>query len=95
MRYSIVQTKKECLICGAESGLEMHEAFFGKNRKKSIENGCCVYLCQSHHRGTNGAHGKHGHDIDEYIKRRTQAQFEALRGREEFLRVFGRNYMEV
>ncbi|MCR5652828.1 MAG: hypothetical protein K6F88_03415 [Ruminococcus sp.] len=38
-------------------GLERHEIFFGRNRKRSIEDGLVVFLTPEKHRGFNGAHG--------------------------------------
>ena len=93
-RFSILQDKKQCYFCGATENIETHEVYFGKNRKKSIEHGLCVYLCQGHHRGTNGVHGKNGHLIDQQLKQAAQAEFEAHNSREEFIRIFGRNYLE-
>ena len=38
---------------------------FGKNRKKSIEDGCCVYLCGRHHNQSNdGVHFNHKLDLE-------------------------------
>ena len=49
-RTSILQKSKKCFICGTETELDIHEAFGGRNRKKSMEYGLIVYLCRKHHR---------------------------------------------
>lgn len=92
-RFSIIQTEKRCYFCGTDKDIATHEVYFGKNRKKSIEHGCCVYLCEDHHTGSNGVHGKHGHLLDNQLKRATQAEFEAIHGKKLFMQIFGRNYL--
>lgn len=38
--------------------------FFGRNRQKSIEDGCCIYLCGKHHNQSNdGIHFNHKLDL--------------------------------
>lgn len=49
-------------------GLERHEIFFGKNRKRSIEDGLVVFLTAEQHRGTNGVHGKNGSELNKTLK---------------------------
>lgn len=63
-----MQNNKECFICKKVYGLEFHHCIFGNNRKKSDEDGLTVWLCNEHHRGTNGIHGKNGHEFDLYLK---------------------------
>ena len=43
-RFSILQNKKECYVCGTTQNINTHEVYFGKNRNNSIKYGCCVYL---------------------------------------------------
>lgn len=52
-RFSILQQNKCCLVCGTNKDIHIHEVFFGRNRQKSIEDGCCVYLCGMHHNLSN------------------------------------------
>lgn len=53
---SILQTKKECYICGLGATLERHHVFFGTaNRKKAEQDGCWVWLCHYHHTGSNNS----------------------------------------
>lgn len=89
-RYSIIHPLQNCYIC-YNSNVELHECFFGtKHRNKSIKYGLVVALCNEHHRGTYGVHGKHGHDLDIRLKRTAQ---EVFNNDEEFMQIFGRNYL--
>lgn len=68
MSKSIIQKKKECIICNSLN-VEEHHVFFGTaNRKLSEKYGLKVYLCAEHHRGTRGVHGKDGKMVDSYLK---------------------------
>ena len=94
---SIIQSKKECIVCAMqglyEPYVEDHHVFFGKNRHNSEKTGLKVWLCPYHHRGTNGVHGKNGHDLDMMLKRTAQTEFEKNHSREEFISIFGKNYL--
>lgn len=70
---------------------ERHEIFFGKNRQLSIKYGLQIDLCYEHHQGDNGPH--HNRTVDLQYKREAQAKFEQMNSREEFVRIFGRNYL--
>lgn len=90
---SILQEKKECFICKTKDNLHLHHIYFGKNRTISDKNGFTCYLCYNHHEGTNGVHGKLGHDLDMYLKRTCQEVFERTHSREEFLKLIGKSYL--
>lgn len=91
---SIIQSNKYCYLCGRQTGLHLHHCFYGKNRKTADKYGLTVYLCQEHHEGANGVHGKNGHALDMAIKANAQRVFELSYSRAKFLEVFGRNYIE-
>ena len=65
---SIIQKDKECFVCMKKNNLHLHHIMFGKNRKKADEDKLTVYLCWQHHEGTNGVHGKNGHELDMKLK---------------------------
>ena len=65
---SIIQTNKKCIECGSVFNLHLHHILFGKNRAKADEDGLVVWLCYEHHEGTNGVHGKNGHNLDMKLK---------------------------
>ena len=45
------------------------------------------------HRGTEGVHGRDGHETDPLLKRVCQRRFEEAHSREEFMAIIGRNYL--
>ena len=76
------------------SGLHDHHIYFGKGkRSKSEKYGFKVWLCYQHHEGTFGVHGKNGHELDEYLKINCQKKYEERHSREEFMNIFGKNYI--
>jgi hypothetical protein len=91
---SIIQDKKECLVCGSWN-VEDHHIYFGQAKRKLSEKyGLKVWLCPTHHRGTNGVHGKNGHKLDMELKQLGQKAFEWEHTREEFLEIFCKNYID-
>lgn len=92
---SIMNTKPgECFICGKKTATERHHVCFGVGlRKISEELGLIVYLCPEHHRGTYGVHGKDGNEINRYLKKQAQFEFEKTHAREEWMQRIGRNYL--
>jgi hypothetical protein len=89
---SVIQDKKECIICGSWN-VEDHHVFFGPNRKASEKYGLKVWLCPTHHRGTAGVHGRDGHELDIELKQLGQKAFEWKYDRDIFIEIFGRNYL--
>lgn len=81
----------KCEVC-SNSFAETHEIFYGPLRQLSIKYGLQALLCAEHHRGPTGPH--HNRERDLELKRRGQKQFEQWHGREAFLRIFGRNYLD-
>ena len=89
---SILQEDTDyCFVCG-RYGTEIHHIFFGtSNRKMSDKYGCVVGLCYEHHRGNSGVH--HNRELDLELKRMAQRRFQEIYTEEQFLAVFGRNYL--
>lgn len=91
---SIIQDKRECWVCHTTHGLHLHHCFFGvKNRTISDINGFTCHLCLQHHEGTNGVHGKNGHELDLKLKRLCQEKYEEDHTREDFIRLIGKSYI--
>ena len=92
---SIISSKKECYICHTNINLHIHHIFYGRNRKNSDKDGLVVYLCQEHHMGNYGIHGKYGHSIDLYLKRIGQKAWQDYynKTKEDFLKEFKKNYL--
>lgn len=94
MSESIIQMKRECLLCGSQN-VEQHHVMFGNPRRKlADEDGLWVWLCPEHHRGTNGVHGKEGHDLDTDLKKIAQRIYEQNHTREEWMQRYRRNYLD-
>lgn len=95
MDFSIIQTKKECYICKEKNNLQLHHILFGKNRKKCDEDKLMVWICYNHHEGTNGVHGKKGHELDLELKRLAQKRWQEYYSKttDEFRQRYGRSYL--
>lgn len=93
MSKSIIQNERKCLICDEVEHLHKHHVFYGTaNRSLSEKYGCWVWLCPWHHNmSMNSVHANHRMDIE--LKQRTQRKFEETHTREEFMRIFGRNWL--
>ena len=90
---SIIQNKKECFVCKTIYNLHNHHIFYGTaNRRLSEKYGLKVWLCGNHHNLSNeGVH--FNRKLDLYIKKIGQAAFEKTHTREEFMKIFGKNYL--
>jgi len=93
MSKSILQKEKKCFVCGMDNVLHKHHIYAGvANRPLSEKYGCWVWLCPYHHNMSN--HGIHADiELDKKIKQICQERFEETHTREEFMQIFGRNYL--
>jgi hypothetical protein len=99
MAKSIMQTEKECYICRELYGvqntytLEEHHCTHGTaNRQMAEKYGLKVHLCWCHHRSSQGVH--HNRQLDLFLIQTAQSCFEEQVGsREEFMRIFGKNWL--
>lgn len=83
-----------CVVCGKPYAA-LHEIFGGKNRQLSIKYGLQVRLCEEHHNRPGGMNPHHNKAVNDKLKREGQMKFESLYGsREDFIRIFGKNYLE-
>jgi len=79
------------------NNLHRHEAFFGvRNRQKSIDDGLVVFLTYENHEGTNGVHGRNGHDLDMMIKKEAEKRWLEYYNKtiDDFIKRYGKNYIE-
>ena len=85
----------ECYVCGKCGYVERHHILGGRNRKKCNRYPLLIVpLCPLCHRGTDGVHGKNGHDLDIKLKQEAQTIFEKNYGNgKQFLNTFGRLYL--
>lgn len=97
---SIIQPDKSyCFLCGSRTGqgldtLEEHHVFEGVGRREASEKyGLKVYLCGSscHREGDESAH--RSKETKDMLHELAQMKFEELYGREKFVLVFGKNYL--
>lgn len=76
--------------------LHEHHIFGGKsNRSHSEAEGLKVYLCVEHHMtGKDAVHNaKNSQKVQERLHQIGQQEFEKTHTREEFMNIFGRNYL--
>jgi hypothetical protein len=84
---------EECFLCRKTVALERHHIFSGAYRKRSEEKNMIVYLCHwCHNEPPMGVH--HNHAMNLRLKRAAQYQYEKTHSREQFMGLFGRNYLE-
>lgn len=93
-RLSLLTTDlRNCYICGKPYA-EVHHIMFGTGyRPLSEKYGLIVPLCYEHHQGDFGVHGKNGKELNLKLKVKAQETFEPLYGHDEWMRIFGRNYL--
>lgn len=89
------RTNNVCYECGTVA-IELHHIMF-RSQMKQLEN--CklnfVYLCPECHRGTNGVHGKNGHDLDQKFKLMFQNKLEFLFSKEKLSREDIKETLEI
>lgn len=93
MAKSIMQSEKVCYLSGRTDWLEKHHLYQGANRKLSEKYGLWVYLNHYwHNEPPNGVH--FNKENMKYLHKKGQEAFEKVHGtREDFMRIFGRNYL--
>ena len=90
---SIIQTRKECFICHTTQNLHDHHIFMAANRKNSEKAGLKVWLCYTHHNGSNNS-PHFNREVDLNLKQIAQRKYEETHTREDFIRLIGRNYLD-
>lgn len=92
MAKSIMQQGKYCYITGDSGNLHKHHIFGGARRKLSEKYGLWVYLRGEWH--NQSRYGVHFNSLlNRLLKREAQIAFERNHTREEFMSIFGRNYL--
>ena len=94
MAKSILQTEKDCFICGSQRWLEEHHVFGAGCRKLSEKYGLKVYLCHNcHNEPPNGVH----FNAENSNELKAHAQEVAMEhygwSIDEFRQIFGKNYL--
>lgn len=76
-----------------QKSVHEHHIFGGSNRDKSEAEGLKAYLCLDHH--VNGKEAVHNNaELMRELRQDGQRAFEKTHTREEFMRLFGKNYLE-
>lgn len=88
MARSILQTRRECYICGRHDVEEHHCIHGTANRKNAEKYGLKVFLCWDHHRQLH-----EDRKTDLYFIRLAQTRFEETHTQEEFMSIFGKNWL--
>lgn len=93
---SIIQKTEQCYFCGSRYNLETHHIFFGNpGRKISDKNGFTVRLCADCHKW-NRLSPHRNRKTDLVLKKTCQQAYEAQgHSREEFIKLVGRNYLDL
>lgn len=89
---SIIQSKKECYFCKSQRNLQLHHCFQGANRKQADKQGLTVWLCMDCHTGSRGVHTTRTDRLNE-LKVIAQREFEKTHTRDDFVRIFHKNYI--
>lgn len=85
---SLVSHDEECFLCGWQGDLARHEAFGGADRQTSKAVGCWCLLCPRCHEKV--------HKRESWARtlhQQVQAIYELNYSHEEFMALFGRNYL--
>lgn len=94
MAQTILQSKKECYMTQSTSGLHKHHIFGGANRSKSEQYGLWVWLRADWHNMAD--YGVHFNRVLA-LRLKQEAQAAAMQrygwDTEQFIRIFGRNYL--
>ena len=94
MTASIVQDLniERCFVCGSMRNLELHHIMHGTaNRRLATKYGLTCWLCRGHHRGAHGVHFNPA--LNRQLQQVAQAAFEETHSRQEWMTIFGKNYL--
>ncbi len=84
----MIVADEKCYLCGKTGELHRHHCLHGSYRKMADKYDLTVYLCPRCHTRL--------HDMGEYdrdLQEMAQVYFEKIYGHNEFMRVFGKNFM--
>lgn len=92
MAKSLISDEKKCFKCGTTYGIHKHHIFGGPNRNNSEKYGCWVYLCGRHHNlSDEGIH--FDFEFNLITKQFCQQKFECKYNHQDFMKIFGKNYL--
>ena len=89
MAKSILQEERECWFCGA-TNVECHHCIHGtSNRKNADKYGLTIWVCPMHHANIHS-----DRRVDLQVIQMAQRKFEETHTREEFMAIFGKNWLD-
>lgn len=90
-RYSVFSNdNKKCYLCGSTYKLTWHEIYSGRNRQNSMKYGLCLRMCLNCH-----SREQENSQFNDYWHKQGQLYWEEfINSREEFIKVFRRNYLK-
>lgn len=93
MAKSILQTERECYLCGRVDELEKHHIFAGVANRVPVSEkfGLWVYLCHEDHVGKNGC--QYNKEKGLKLKQDAQRAFEKTHSRKEWMELIRKNYL--
>ena len=86
---SLMQDEKECFVTGSTVNLDLHHIYHGPRRKAADRWGCWCWLRHDIHMDL---HDKNK-ELDRMLQRVCQEKFEDKYSHDEFMEVFGKNYL--
>ncbi len=95
MTKTILQEKKECLICKATGRLHLHHVFEGTGRRQvSDREGLTVWLCPHHHNSSNNS-VHYNKKLDLKLKKWAEQKWLDYNNKtiDDFIKIIGRNYL--
>lgn len=94
MAKSIMQTERESIFSGRTDNLEYHHIFGSSNRKWSEKYGLTVWLTHDEHNEPPfGVH--HCKAANRSLQRAGQLKFQETYPELDFMKIFGRNYLDA
>lgn len=91
---SILQQNKACYICHDTRNVQKHHIYEGSRRQMSERNGFWVYLCPEHHNlGSFSVHRDPA--LNRWMKKLCQMRYEEGHAHDDFMKLVGKNYLEV
>lgn len=85
---SIIQTDRSCYYCGNPLTDLHHVRLANCSREKAEEYGLLAYLCRKHHRELH-----QNETMKRAIQQHAQSALEKEMTHEEYMRIFGKNYL--
>lgn len=92
---SIMQSLLECYFCHTTRNLQKHHIYENNPRRKlSDEDGCWVWLCQTHHTSTIGVHNDEAKN--KWLKDKCQRRWMKIYNKteQEFIERYGKSWLK-